>query len=61
MTQDQFLNAIAQNGVPVTVYYDRDGDRMLATRVVVRRADPTAPIIEEKKTTTTTTETIPNQ
>ena len=49
-----------KSGVPVTVYYDRDGDRMLATRVVVRTADPTAPIIEEKKTTTTTTETSPN-
>jgi len=36
-----------KSGVPVTVYYDRDGDRMLATRVVVRTADPTAPIIEE--------------
>lgn len=32
-----------KTGVPVTVYYDRDGNRMVATKVIV------------KKTTTTTT------
>jgi len=47
-----------RSGVPVTVYYDRDGDRMVATRVVVRNTEPSATVI--KKTTTTTTETNPN-
>ena len=49
-----------RSGVPVTVFYDREGDRMVATRVVVRNSDPNAQIIEHKKTTTTTTETNPN-
>jgi hypothetical protein len=47
-------------GVPVTVYYDRIGDTMVATRVVVNSIDPNATVIEHKKTTTTTTETNPN-
>jgi hypothetical protein len=38
---------VVKSGVPVTVYYDREGDRMVATRVVV------------KKSTTTTTEPNP--
>lgn len=48
-----------RSGMPVTVYYDREGDRMVATRVVVRNTDPNA-VIVHKKTTTTTTETNPN-
>jgi hypothetical protein len=44
-----------KSGLPVTVYYVRDGDRMVASRVVVRKAVTQAPAIEEKKTTTTTT------
>jgi len=46
-----------KSGVPVTVYYTRDGDQMLASKVVVRKtvtADA-PPVIETKKTTTTTT------
>ena len=44
--------------LPVTVYYIKEGDRMIANKVVVRRAvtAPSSPIIEEKKTTTTTSE-----
>jgi hypothetical protein len=47
-----------KSGIPVTVYYDRDGGRMVATRVVVRNATPDETTV--KKTTTTTTETNPN-
>ena len=47
-----------KSGLPVTVYYTKVGDKMVATKVIVRKvvvkADPT---IEEKKTTTTTTTT----
>jgi hypothetical protein len=47
-----------KSGLPVTVYYVRDGDKMMASKVIVKRAVavPATPIIEEKKTTTTTTE-----
>ena len=51
-----------KSGLPVTVYYDRDGDNMVARKVVVRRATTVEPapeagtVIEHKKTTTTTTE-----
>lgn len=51
---------MVKSGVPVTVYYDRDGDTMVANRVVVRSIDPNATVIEHKKTTTTTAETNPN-
>ncbi len=48
-----------KSGLPVTVYYTKDGDKMIATKVIVRKAvvKPVAPVIEEKKTTTTTTTT----
>ncbi len=51
------------SGVPVTVYYTRDGDRMVASKVIVHREvtplpDGTTLI---KKTTTTTTTTGPAQ
>lgn len=52
--------AIVKSGLPVTVYYVRDGDRMVASKVIVRKAVtvvPSAPVIEEKKTSTTTTTT----
>ena len=49
-----------RSGAPVTVFYDHDGDRLVATRVVVRNSDPNAAVVEHKKTTTTTTETNPN-
>lgn len=47
-----------KSGLPVTVYYTRVGDRLVANRVVVRKTvttAPTAPAVVEKKTTTTTT------
>jgi hypothetical protein len=48
-----------KSGLPATVYYQRDGDRLVATRVVVRRAvvapAPAPATVIEKKTTTTTT------
>lgn len=48
-----------KSGVPVTVYYDRQGDKMVATKVIVRKTRAVVPspaVTEEKKTTTTTTE-----
>lgn len=50
--------AIVKSGLPVTVYYIKDGDNMVASKVIVRKAVttiPAAPVIEEKKTSTTTT------
>jgi hypothetical protein len=46
-----------KSGVPVTVYYTREGDRMIANKVVVRKTTTTtgSPVTEEKRTTTTTT------
>jgi len=49
-----------KSGLPVTVYYTQDGDKMIASKVVVQRTTTTsdasgAPVIETKKTTTTTT------
>jgi hypothetical protein len=44
-----------KSGLPVTVYYTKDGDRLVANRVVVRKT-VTAPAVIEKKTTTTTEE-----
>lgn len=45
-----------KSGLPVTVYYAKVGDKMVATKVIVRKAVVKAvPTIEEKKTTTTTT------
>jgi hypothetical protein len=46
-----------KSGLPVTVYYVKDGDRMVASKVIVRRATKVVPAVEEKKTTTTTTTT----
>ena len=51
---------VVKSGLPVTVQYVREGDQLVASRVIVRRVTrvvPTAPVIEEKKTTTTTTTT----
>jgi hypothetical protein len=55
---DQDGNPVAmetvKSGLPVTVYYTQDGDRMVASRVVVQRtSSPDTTTI--KKTTTTTT------
>jgi hypothetical protein len=46
-----------KSGLPVTVYYTREGDRMIANKVVVRKTTTTTekPMIEKKSTTTTTT------
>ena len=48
-----------KSGLPVTVFYTKIGDRMIATKVIVRKAVvvPIAPAIIEQKTTTTTTTT----
>jgi len=47
-----------KSGLPVTVYYNKVGDTLLATKVVVRKAVVVpSPIIEQKSTTTTTTTT----
>jgi hypothetical protein len=40
-----------KSGLPVTVYYTKVGNVLVASKVIVRKA----PLIEEKKTTTTTT------
>ncbi len=41
-----------KSGLPVTVYYTREGDRMNATRVVVHRAAEPGTIIRKKTTIT---------
>lgn len=43
---------IVKSGVPVSVYYTRDGDNMVVSKMVVQR---TSPVIEQTTTTTTTT------
>lgn len=51
-----------RSGLPVTVYFTREGDRMVAEKVVVRKTttttEATNPVMQEKRTrTSTTTET----
>ncbi|HEY0256267.1 MAG TPA: hypothetical protein VGC39_02400 [Candidatus Methylacidiphilales bacterium] len=51
---------VVKSGMPVTVYYTQDGDRMVASKVVVRKTttttDAPAPaVIEQRKSSTTTT------
>jgi len=51
-----------KSGIPVTVYYTKTGDALVASKVIVRKAavvpSPVlSPVVEETKTTTTTTET----
>jgi hypothetical protein len=50
-----------KSGLPVTVYYVRSGDDLIASKVVVRKSVAVEPPpvvgVEEKKTTTTTTTT----
>ena len=50
---------LVKSGLPVTVHYVKEGDRMVANRVVVRKKTTTtttdAPVVEKKSTTTTTT------
>ncbi len=47
-----------KSGAPLTVYYTKVGDKMVASKVIVRKTavKVAPPIIEEKKTTTTTVE-----
>ena len=45
---------VIRSGVPVSVYYTKDGDKMIVSKMVVQR---TSPVIEETTTTTTTTTT----
>jgi len=45
-----------KTGLPVTVRYIKEGDRMIVNRVVVRKAAPPPVTIEKRTTTTTTTE-----
>ena len=51
---------VIKSGAPVTIRYVKDGDRMVVSRVIVRKqttTTPVAPVVESiKKTTTTTTE-----
>ena len=48
-----------KSGLPVTVYYDRNGDQLVATKVIVKKTttNPDGSTIEQKKTSTTTTTT----
>ena len=48
-----------KSGMPVTVHYTQEGDRMVATKVVVRKTMTTTDgsTIQKRRTTTTTTET----
>ena len=51
---------VVKSGLPVTVYYSQNGDKMIASKVVVQKTvstDGTAPVVEQKKQTTTTTTT----
>ena len=50
-----------KSGLPVTVYYVKEGDNMVASKVVVRTTTAAAPApadtsVEKKTTTTTTTD-----
>lgn len=45
-----------KSGLPVTVYYTKVGDQMVASKVIVRKVTA-APAVEKKTTTTTTTTT----
>ncbi len=46
-----------KSGLPVTVYYIRQGDQLIASKVIVRKeiTPPTTSVEETKSTTTTTT------
>lgn len=47
-----------KSGMPVTIYYVKDGDNLVASKVVVRKAviQPEVNVNESKTTTTTTTD-----
>jgi len=46
--------SVIKTGVPVQVYYDQDGDQMVARKIVVQTT-PADPGVVVKKTVTTTT------
>ena len=51
---------VVRSGVPVTIQYVKEGDRMIARKVIVKKTTTTstaAPVVEERRTTTTTTTT----
>ncbi len=50
---------LVKSGLPVTVHYVKEGDRMIANKVVVRKTTTTtsSPVIEKQSKTTTTTKT----
>ena len=58
---DENGNAVSmetvKSGLPVTVYYVKDGDNLVASKVIVRRTVvvPPAANVQNSKTTTTTT------
>jgi len=58
---DEAGNAVARtnikSGVPVTVYYTKVGDALVASKVMVRKAVAADDTVIEQKTTTTTVET----
>ncbi len=45
--------SLVKSGLPVTVYYTKDADGMVASKIIVKRAD--ADVVVKKTTTTTTT------
>ena len=52
------IATIRTSHAPVTVHYVKEGDRLVANRVIVHKKVTTAPAaVEERKTTTTTTTT----
>ena len=54
--------SVIKTGIPVHVFYDREGDQMVARKIIVERtvaAVPADPSTIIKKTTTTTTTTGP--
>ena len=48
---------LVKSGLPVTVHYVKQGDRMVANKVIVRKrtttTSSTSPAVQEKRTTTT--------
>ncbi|HEX2748178.1 MAG TPA: hypothetical protein VHM91_09295 [Verrucomicrobiales bacterium] len=49
---------IVKSGLPVTVYYTKDGDGMVASKVVVKKVTGTAPATRTETTKTTTTSSM---
>jgi hypothetical protein len=51
---------VVKSGLPVTIRYTRDGDRMIVSRVIVHQPTAVVPVVPgtvDTKTTTTTTTT----